>query len=369
MLMNTFYGIRYAKADRFGLPVQEPALESLEQVRTEVLICPQKPSRLDGMIGKSCDVEPQSEDCLRLAIYSPSLEGKRPVIVWIHGGAFLTGSGLCRLYDGTSLALETDAVVVCVSYRLGALGFLHDASKGIVNLGMEDQACALRWIRQNISLFGGDPDNVTLMGQSAGGYSVLYHIANTQEKLFSKAVVMSAPFVSTGSTKMERVTRKFKKLLGEDPKTANVNAVLEAQEELAKASLGLPFSAVCDNLTRPGFIAPGLSSVLLWCQEDDAMPFVPYRWMTSIATSLIFEKPMRSYAAHLQKKGIHTECKLMEWRHGVKPFGAVHCMELPLLFGEYQTWKDAPFMHGVGEDEYNQKSKQLKSDLSSFIKG
>lgn len=367
--MIAFSGIRYARADRFCMPVQEPSLESLEQLRTEVIICPQSPSRLDDVIGKSCDVETQSEDCLRLAVYTPALDGKRPVIVWIHGGAFLTGSGLCRLYDGTVLAFETDAVVVCVSYRLGAFGFLYDPSIGPVNLGMEDQLCALRWIKENIAVFGGDPGRVTLMGQSAGGYSVLFHIANVQERLFTKAIVMSAPFASTGSGKMAQTSRKFKELLRSDPKTASVQDILKAQDELAKASLGMPFSAVSDNLTSPESIAPGLSSFLLYCQKDDAMPFVPFRWMTRIATSLIFMKPMYRYAAHLRKKNIHTVCRLLDWRHGVKPFGAVHCMELPLLFGSYDTWKDAPFMHGVSENEYNQKSKQLKSEIASFVNG
>lgn len=192
--MIVYKGIRYATAERFGSPKQEPRLSSLDGIETAMRICPQNPSRLEGMMGGTNGLLDQSEDCLRLAIYSPSTDRRLPVLVWIHGGAFLTGSGLYDKYDATDLAREGDIVVVCISYRLGAFGFLYDPEHGIVNVGIQDQVCALRWIRDNIGLFGGDPDDVTIFGQSAGGYSVLHHIANVTETLFSKAIIASAPF-------------------------------------------------------------------------------------------------------------------------------------------------------------------------------
>jgi len=121
----------------------------------------------------------QSEDCLNLNVWTPGLDGrKRPVLVWIHGGGFLIGSGSTRIYDGHSLARRGDLVVVTINYRLGAFGFLHlngiggDAFRHASNAGLRDQVAALEWIRDNIERFGGDPDNVTVFGQSAGAMSI-----------------------------------------------------------------------------------------------------------------------------------------------------------------------------------------------------
>ena len=121
----------------------------------------------------------QSEDCLHLNVWTPALDGaRRPVLVWIHGGGFLIGSGSTRIYDGHSLARRGDLVVVTINYRLGALGYLHlneiggEEFQHASNAGVRDQIAALEWIRDNIDRFGGDPNNVTVFGQSAGAMSI-----------------------------------------------------------------------------------------------------------------------------------------------------------------------------------------------------
>ena len=110
----------------------------------------------------------QTEDCHFLSIYTPSRKGARPVLVWIHGGAYLAGSAEEAAYDGSMLAEEGDIVVVAISYRLGAFGYLHDIDNRIVNLGLKDQIAALQWVRENISCFGGDPDKITLADNRPG---------------------------------------------------------------------------------------------------------------------------------------------------------------------------------------------------------
>lgn len=119
------------------------------------------------------------EDCLYLNVWTPGLDNrKRPVLVWIHGGGFSGGTGGTPIYDGTALATRGDAVVVTINYRLGALGFvnLNEVTGGRVpatgNEGLLDQVKALEWVRDNIEAFGGDPDRVTIFGESAGGMSV-----------------------------------------------------------------------------------------------------------------------------------------------------------------------------------------------------
>ncbi len=120
-----------------------------------------------------------SEDSLYLNVWTPACDdGRRPVMVWIHGGAFMWGAGDTPWYDGTKFALQGDVVVVTINYRLGPFGFLHladlfgDDFAGSGNAGILDQIAALEWVRDCIGAFGGDPDRVTVFGESAGGASV-----------------------------------------------------------------------------------------------------------------------------------------------------------------------------------------------------
>jgi para-nitrobenzyl esterase len=140
-----------------------------------------------------------SEDCLTLNVWSPAADGKkRPVMLWIHGGSFTSGSGSLPVYNGASFAAVGDIVFVTVNYRLGVLGFLYlgevageeYATSG--NNGILDQIAALRWVRDNIEAFGGDPDQVTIFGESAGAGSVATLLAMPAAKgLFHRAILMS----------------------------------------------------------------------------------------------------------------------------------------------------------------------------------
>ncbi|MDT5364828.1 MAG: para-nitrobenzyl esterase [Mycobacterium sp.] len=138
------------------------------------------------------------EDCLSLNVWTPAAaqNERRPVMVWIHGGSFINGSG--RLYDARWLATRGDIVVVTINYRLGALGFLAHPALGtsgdVGNYGLADQQAALRWVRDNIAGFGGDPDKVTIAGESAGAMSVCDHlVAPGSAGLFRAAIIQSGP--------------------------------------------------------------------------------------------------------------------------------------------------------------------------------
>ncbi|MEN8158613.1 MAG: carboxylesterase/lipase family protein [Myxococcota bacterium] len=138
-------------------------------------------------------------DCLSLNVFTPGLDGaRRPVLIWIHGGGFLVGSGSTVVYEGQALAEHGDVVVVTINYRLGAQGFCHlgtvlgDEFAESTNLGVRDQIAALEWVRDHIDRFGGDPDNVTVFGQSAGGMSVGTLLgAPRARKLFHRAICQS----------------------------------------------------------------------------------------------------------------------------------------------------------------------------------
>ena len=166
---------------------------------------PNRPKRravLETLLGPA-DIQPEGEDCLTLNIWTPGLDaGKRPVMVWLHGGAFAYGSGNRAVTDGANLARRGDVVVVNINHRLNIFGFLHLADIGgpqwahSGNAGMLDIVAALRWVQSNIAGFGGDPGNVTIFGESGGGGKVSVLLAMPQAQgLFHRAVIQSGAAV------------------------------------------------------------------------------------------------------------------------------------------------------------------------------
>ncbi len=149
-----------------------------------------------------------SEDCLFLNIFAPAAAGAgRPVMVWIHGGAFVGGSGSSRWYDGSRFAAHDEVIVVTFNYRLGSLGFLDlgQACPGSANCGLLDQLAALRWVQDNIAVFGGDPDQVTVFGESAGAMSIgLMLTMPLARGLFQRAILASGTGASTRSAEQAR---------------------------------------------------------------------------------------------------------------------------------------------------------------------
>ena len=150
------------------------------------------------------DLEQLSEDCLTLNIWAPAKAAKAPVMVWIHGGSLVSGSSREAMYDGRALA-RRGIVVVSINYRLGVLGYLahpeltaESPDKVSGNYGLLDQIAALTWVKRNIAAFGGDPAQVTVAGESAGGLSILYLMASPLARgLFDKAILESAYMIST----------------------------------------------------------------------------------------------------------------------------------------------------------------------------
>lgn len=184
-------------------------------------------------------------DCLSLNVWTPGLDrARRPVLVWIHGGGFLVGSGSTPIYRGHDLALRGDAVVVTINYRLGALGFAHLGSvlgPGFAwNLGVRDQIAALEWVRDHADRFGGDPANVTVFGQSAGGMSVAALLGAPRARtLFHRAICMSgAGDHVLDADDARRVAGAFVEALGGPPASHEalaripVDRILRAQAQV-----------------------------------------------------------------------------------------------------------------------------------------
>ncbi len=201
----SFLGIPYAHAGRFEPPGPARPWTTVRDATAPGPQAPQRPGMLDQVLGTAA--WPMHEDCLMLNVYTPGCDdGRRPVMVWIHGGAFTNGCGSAPWFDGSAMARNGDVVVVTVHYRLGLLGFFHLAEldperfAGSGNLGLLDQIAALQWVHEAIAGFGGDPGNVTVFGESAGGASVLSLLATTRvDGLVHRAIAQSPSFAQLRS--------------------------------------------------------------------------------------------------------------------------------------------------------------------------
>jgi para-nitrobenzyl esterase len=184
--VDEFLGIRFAHAERFHAPID---IEKYSEVVKAKSFGPQSP-QVPGFMEEILNTKqlPTSEDCLYLNIWKPSVvKAPLPVLFWIHGGAYTNGTAATSWYHGANLVQLGEVIVVSVNYRLGPFGFI-----GENNLGLLDQISALRWVKRNIESFGGDPDNVTIFGESAGGSSVVALTASPLTKgLITKAWAMS----------------------------------------------------------------------------------------------------------------------------------------------------------------------------------
>lgn len=196
----------------------------------------QRPSPGGALIG--IPSERANEDCLYLNVWTPGLSGRRPVMVWIHGGANVVGSGSQPRINGEHLARLGDVVIVTLNYRLGAMGFLHAPVLGASgNEALLDQIAGLRWVRQEIGNFGGDPGNITVFGQSAGGTDIVQIMGISEGiECFDKAIPMSGsltPLVPRNQA--EQTAGHFSERFGGLEKLRGVPAaeILDFQAELS----------------------------------------------------------------------------------------------------------------------------------------
>lgn len=258
-----FKGIPFAAppvgARRWKAPVREATWDGVRDATEFGLQAVQTEMMLEQLMGSTGAA--RGEDCLTLNVWTPSLDGARPVMVWIHGGAFQFGSGSTPWYDGERFAVQGDVVVVTVNYRLGPLGFLHlgelfgDEYATSGNAGLLDQIAALEWVHENIAAFGGDPGQVTIFGESAGGASV--------------ATLMGTPAARPGEYFQRVIAQSGAVDWGLEPAaaTANARTVLDqlgiAHDDL-EALLAVDADALCQAA-----LALGLET------EGAALPFAP----------------------------------------------------------------------------------------------
>lgn len=232
---RAFLGVRYANVVRFEPSQPESPWSGTREARAHGPICHQEPGLIESAMGGS--LPPMAEDCLSLSVHTPG-DGRTglPVLVWIHGGGFVNGSGSSPWYDGASLA-RRGVVVASINYRLGVFGFWRGN-----NVGLGDQIEALRWVRRNIEGFGGDPDNVTIFGESAGGSSVVALMASPDARGLFHRVWSMSPSIGQyrSSDRAEMHADRFLELAGVDEdeqlRTKSAEEMLDAQKKLMSGS-------------------------------------------------------------------------------------------------------------------------------------
>ncbi|MET9227421.1 carboxylesterase family protein [Lentzea sp. NPDC003310] len=335
-------GIRYATADRFAVPTPVPWDGTRPAERGPA--CPQPPSALVSVVGNSVEGLEFDEHCQVLSVTAPAGASGLPVMVWFHGGAYVTGSGESTKYEASLLASE-GVVVVSVSYRLGVFGYLHD------NLGLQDQLVALRWVRDHVAAFGGDPSNVTVFGQSAGGDSVYALMLTDTENLFHRAIMQSAP-LGTRSPERPEMAAALRAAIPVDAATsvedvlaAQVAAVTEVGPKFSPSG-GMPFAP---ELAAGLGSAPSRVELLLGHTADDGSPYVPDPEYWEAVTELIFAGGARDLARDWAAAGGQVATYLFRWAPVGAPLGSCHCMELPFLF-DPEGWAGAGMLAGQEPD-------------------
>jgi len=436
--VSVFHAIPYAAppvgALRFGAPGDPTPWQGVRNCTRIGPSAPQGASRLDGVMGVLPPFE-QSEDCLTLSVWTPAPDSaRRPVFVWLHGGAYVTGGGDLPFYSGSTLARTGDIVVVNVNYRLGALGYLHlpgiDGKGGATaNGGLLDQVQALRWVRDNVAAFGGDPANITIGGQSAGGSSVLALLAMPEARKMIRRAIVQSPVAKTLSVDRARqVTQQFLSAIGipgvdlAKLRELSASAILDAQLTVqariaASGDLSLPFQIVTgssDTPVEPGdAVASGAASAIplligttrdevrAWLGQDSKMleatnwdiveklygmagvaaPFgysyakwkagdeKPWQVLSAMATNATFLKPVITIADGHASHGGEAYVYRFDWRPSPGAlFGACHSIELPFVFNNLSDWPASPMLAGFDPSSFRTLAATVQGMWLSFIR-
>ena len=284
----------------------------------------------------------------------------RPVLFWIHGGGFSSGAGSLPWYDGAALAAAGDIVVVTPNYRLGPFGWLFAPGLSPANLGLADQAAALDWVIGHIADFGGDPADITVGGQSAGGHTTL--LLTLMGKV-GRAILQSAPLglAPLPEARAIELGKMFLDLLDGDPRTLPAEQLLAAQGKVAAATAQPgnptpPFMPVATGALARDWgaaLAEVAASVdtLVGATAHEMAAFQPMtaenRAGLLAAGEALFNTPTRDYAAAADAAGRRTFLYRFDWTSPQPGRGACHCLELPFLLGRAGAWDEAPMLAGA----------------------
>jgi len=429
-----FRGVPYAEPPvgelSFSLPRTVLPWTGIRYATQHGPISVQAPSRLRNVMGDFS--RPISEDCLTLTISTPAADQQsRPVLVFFHGGAFVSGAGSLDWYDGSTLSGEGDIVVVTVNYRLGVYGFLCQPGISDGNLGVYDMIAALKWVKENIGSFGGNPESITVMGQSAGAHTIMCLLTMPDvRRLFKRAIIESAPAgLPPFTTKAAiEIGNKLLGFLGIDRANANVESLRKIPHNKILESMGLlmrstarfgqitpPFMPVFDDLSSveafvekagDGAGAEGIDVIIGTTREESNAFFVGdpamqnpdpaivdkfFERLTGKAESIeLYRKyrpggkitdllsdvaadyatvfPSLKLAERVAKAGANAWVYQFDWAPAGSPFKACHCIELPFVFGNRRQWADSPMIKDANPDIFDGISAAIRATWICFVR-
>lgn len=399
--VHKFMGIPYAEAPvgelRFADPVPKKPMEGVYDATYERPSAIQSTALYESAIGY-CPFT-VSEDCLTLKITTPALDKKLPVVVWIHGGANVTGGGNWSWYDGENLSREENVVVVGVNFRIGVLGFLYHSACGAKNFMIHDAVCALKWVKENIAAFGGDPENVTLMGQSAGGNAILYLLQMEETKgLFHRIILESASFSRGCFTEehAQKISEKMLSLAGIDRstpetirnglRTINLDKLIVASDEYYRYAtpdeMSMLFRPVDDAISDPDTQYKVVAQcakergidILMGTNRHERYTFASNTDDPAVQHKLDKERdemflrqglPFARLAADL---GLNVYLYEFHYYPKGSPFKACHCLELPFVFGTFDAWANAQMLAGADKAELTKLSRTMMAAWAGFVK-
>ncbi|RZT84023.1 para-nitrobenzyl esterase [Pseudonocardia sediminis] len=395
-------GIRYATAARFHHPVPEPRASEPIDATSWSLACPQEPVELlDRLLLDPQGTLKADEDCLRVSVTVPATAGADdalPVMVFIHGGSYTSGAGDAPVFDVAPLVREQGVVVVSVTYRLGLFGYLGVDDRP-ANLGLFDQIEALRWVRRNIAGFGGDPGNVTLFGQSAGGDAIAHlMIADGTRGLFRRAIVQSAPLgISRGRAGMSRAMAAVARDLDPD---APADEIVAARGRVVRESgisglkAAMPFGTQYGHAPLPAeddldeawlAVAPDVDVLIGTTSRETALfvsmlPALDRVLNLPVLGRLIGDRIVRAttrrvyadaageFARRHRRGGGRGYRYVLGWGAPGSPYVGAHMVDLPLLFGTRSSWDGAALIAGAPWSDVEERGRELRRVWADFAR-
>lgn len=362
--------------------------------------CPQPVAPLlESLLHEPLGDLTHDEDCLRLSVTVPAdaqPEDRLPVIVWIHGGAYIWGAGDAPVFDPADFVARQRVIVVNVTYRLGIFGYLR-TSRSPANLGLLDQIQALRWVKGNISAFGGDPDNVTVSGQSAGADAVAHlMISDGARGLFRRAVMASAPLgVLPRRTRMRAAMARAADLL---PPDLDAAALVAAQRRLhasvrrfgGKSAMAFgveygqwPLPAERARAAAWREAARQVDLLIGWTSREAALNTVPalarvaqtpvlgrlahragLAWISRAAWSV----PGRAFGVRHRGAGGRGYQYVLDFGAPGNPYRGAHMIDGALIFRNPEVWADSPMLTGLSQAWIDEASECFGGIWADFAR-
>lgn len=394
-------GIRYAVSERYARPEPFQYPEGIHEMTKAAPYALQPPSKAETALqGTLYERYPQEESCQYLSVTIPANRQNTlylPVMVWFHGGSYRNGGCDCPTYDRRLLVRENNIVVVGVNFRLGVLGFVKDREGKYANNGLLDVIESLKWIRDNISAFGGDPDNVTIFGQSAGADAVrCVMLSDGTGELYRRAIIQSDP-IGTMKNRGD-MEKKILDELNTLPLDASTQEILDIQDSIAAhvtekghakrmifaPHYGVnPLPAENDFPQRLREIAPSHELLIGSTARESAIAFAPSKLLLRLdrffltkwiiepvfdrLARQVFVEPAYTFAEEYARAGGKTYHYVFKWMENESVIGACHMMDVLPLFGPGHA-EGHLFAMGLSAEELSEIGVPMRKIWADFAK-